>query len=282
MTVSKYHFDKYFFRSPVKCGIFELYQLGEMLCNENSSVEEHRQVCDEITFVSSGKGVLTENGKDFLLEKGSCFFSFCDETHKIKSDPTTPLHFYFIGFKTDDISVNEALSPLKLHSFIFKDGEIYVKQMIKEIWAGSTYFNEMICTYLSQFIFSAHRTAFPNKNAENGNVPIIYRLITYMENHLCEIDALSKIENSFNYSYGTLSREFSRIMGKTLRACFNEKRMDYACELLKTGFSVTETAEKLGYSSVHPFSRAYKNHFGFSPERSKKEKCTSEKFSKVH
>ncbi len=270
MPESKYHFDKYFFLSPVKCGIFELFQLGEMMCNESSAVGEHRQICDEITFVSSGKGTLYENGTPYLLEKGTCFFSFCGDTHKIESDPSTPLHFYFIGFKTDDRAINTALKSLRSRPFIFESGELYAENAVKEIWSSHPYCNEMIGTYIAQFIFTAYRTALPDENAVNESEPLIYRLVTYLQNHVCEIDALSRIENSFNYSYGTLSREFSRVMGKTLHSCFKEKRMNYACELLKSGYSVTETAEKLGYSSVHPFSRAYKNHFGFPPESSKK------------
>ena len=41
--------------------------------------------------------------------------------------------------------------------------------------------------------------------------------------------------------------------------------MERAKELLESGKSVTEAAECLGYSSIHPFSRAYKNYFGVCP-----------------
>ncbi len=38
-----------------------------------------------------------------------------------------------------------------------------------------------------------------------------------------------------------------------------------ACELLCEGYSVTAVAEKMGYSSIHVFSKAFSAREGMSP-----------------
>lgn len=49
-----------------------------------------------------------------------------------------------------------------------------------------------------------------------------------------------------------------------------EKRMSEALNLLRSGnHSVSETAVATGFSDVYSFSRAFKKHFGFSPQKHK-------------
>ena len=41
--------------------------------------------------------------------------------------------------------------------------------------------------------------------------------------------------------------------------------MQEANRLLGEGLSVTQVSDHMGYSSIHSFSRSYKNHFGVNP-----------------
>ena len=54
-------------------------------------------------------------------------------------------------------------------------------------------------------------------------------------------------------------------MGESLQEYFLRRKYDYACELLQRGISVTEVAERLGYQSVHAFSRAFRARMGITP-----------------
>ncbi len=274
MTDSKFHYDKSFFFSPIPCGQFLLYQLGELSGNENTLIKPHIQICDEITFVYSGKGIISENGTDYEISAGRCFISGLNEIHSIKSDKKDPLHFYFIGFTTENKEISAAIESLKKNrsAFLFAEGEKYVKSIIEESWAANAYCNAMIGTFIAQFIFSAARLLcaedLPKLPGGTG-ASTVYRIAAYIQTHICEIDALSKLERNFNYSYGMLSREFMRAMGETLHTYFHRCRMEKASEMLKSGSSVTEVAEALGYTSIHPFSRAYKNFYGFPPGKIK-------------
>ena len=64
MYESKYHYDNKFFKNPIMGDDFYIYQLGELYSNENTAFKEHRQICDEISLILSGRGCF------YLTEKG--------------------------------------------------------------------------------------------------------------------------------------------------------------------------------------------------------------------
>lgn len=109
----------------------------------------------------------------------------------------------------------------------------------------------------------------------NDNFSIVLKQqqkIYGIENHIKDyIDAgqcltakLDDIAKQFNYSKYYLDRCFKENYGVGIMAYRNEKRMQTAKEMLKYN-SVSVVSEKLGFSSIYVFSRAFKNHFGVSP-----------------
>ena len=81
--------------------------------------------------------------------------------------------------------------------------------------------------------------------------------------------SLEDIANQFNYSKCHLEHRFKDRYGVSLIAYRNNKRMQSAKIMLVTQ-SVSAVAEKLGFSSIYVFSRAFKNNFGISPMDYKK------------
>ena len=75
---------------------------------------------------------------------------------------------------------------------------------------------------------------------------------------------LDDIVKQFNYSKCHLEHRFKDRYGISLIAYRNNKRMQSAKTLLAT-YSVSDVSNKLGFSSIYVFSRAFKNHFGISP-----------------
>lgn len=78
--------------------------------------------------------------------------------------------------------------------------------------------------------------------------------------------SLEDIAMQFDYSKYYLDRRFKDAYGISLIAYRNEKRMSLAKELLKEE-AVSIVFEKMGFSSIYVFSRAFKNHFGIAPSK---------------
>lgn len=75
-------------------------------------------------------------------------------------------------------------------------------------------------------------------------------------------------------SVRTLERYFLEHKGKCPKVWLNEKRQRKAVQLLHKGYSVKETANRLGYRWESTFSREFKKHWGFSPAHAQSE-CVS-------
>jgi len=75
---------------------------------------------------------------------------------------------------------------------------------------------------------------------------------------------LKRLERQFFYSKYHLERAFKKKYGVSLISYAVDKKMEYACFLLKSK-SVSKVAEELGFSSIYSFSRAFKNKYGIAP-----------------
>lgn len=68
-----------------------------------------------------------------------------------------------------------------------------------------------------------------------------------------------------------MKRGFKQLFGSPVHTYIIEQRMNIAYHLLSAGHdSISEIAEKIGYSDVSHFSNAFKQRFGFSPSALRK------------
>ncbi len=278
MYDSKYHYDNNFFHNPIIGDDFYIYQLGELYSNEKTAFKEHRQRCDEISLILSGRGYFYSDGKKIDVQPGDCFISFRDELHYIENQNGEPLRFYFCGFTAKSQRAEKIINRIKafgIHRIECSDAKNILSAMIDDTWQCAPMSSEMTDARLTELAITLLRHITTGENCRIGcefnakHPPLVYQITRYLETHIYEPDAIGRLEHEFNYNYRFLSELFSRSMQKTLRSYFSELRMERAKEMLDSGKSVTETAEQLGYSSLHPFSRAYKNHFKICPSKNK-------------
>ena len=107
-------------------------------------------------------------------------------------------------------------------------------------------------------VFKQENTAYNIENAVKGYIDAGQGLASRLED----------ISRQFNYSKYHLDRRFKAKYGVGIMAYRNEKRMQMAKDMLQTE-TVSTVAERLGFSSIYVFSRAFKNHFGYPPSDSK-------------
>lgn len=94
----------------------------------------------------------------------------------------------------------------------------------------------------------------------------LIRLIRQINSLLFMTKSIDEIINSTNYSHGYVCREFKKYMKTTLQEYVSSVRFSYALTLLQTQEnSITQIAEKLGYSSATNFVVAFKRKFNVTP-----------------
>lgn len=93
----------------------------------------------------------------------------------------------------------------------------------------------------------------------------IDRAATYITEHLEEPLNLKKLANLSHFSPFHFHRIFTTAIGETPQDFTNRLRLEHAANLLlKSSFSITETAYACGFSSPATFARSFKKHFGLT------------------
>lgn len=88
----------------------------------------------------------------------------------------------------------------------------------------------------------------------------------YLEKHFDSSITLTDIANQHQISISTLKTSFKAVFGMPVYAYLRKIRLEKAEKmLLETRQSVTDIANKVGYSNTSKFSIAFKEYFGASP-----------------
>ena len=86
----------------------------------------------------------------------------------------------------------------------------------------------------------------------------------YIDEHLHEPISLDDVCSALCFSKSYVKRVFKEYTGNTILDTVLTRKLDVAKEKLLTN-SVTQTAEELGFSSIHYFSRLFHQKTGMSP-----------------
>ncbi|HLO79603.1 MAG TPA: AraC family transcriptional regulator [Chitinophagaceae bacterium] len=96
--------------------------------------------------------------------------------------------------------------------------------------------------------------------------PQALNLQKIMEDNFCFNLKLEEFARLSNRSLSAFKRDFQKVFGTTPGKWLIEKRLSHSMHLLTNqNKSVSEAAFEVGFESPSHFSRAFRNHFGYSP-----------------
>jgi AraC-like DNA-binding protein len=105
------------------------------------------------------------------------------------------------------------------------------------------------------------------ESVRNYSQPIT-KAVRYIRTHLYEPIAVGAIARYVNLNPRYFATLFKKEVGQTPSQYIRGRKMSEALTLLEQGqYSVTETAEMLGYCSLSYFSSEFKTVYGQSPKR---------------
>ena len=251
-------------------------------------LQEHTQVCYEITYVMSGKGWFSTNGKRSEVEPGDLYINIPGEVHTGGADDKEPFRYFYVGFlfnlQQDDDYRESYESPfIHIQKMMDKRDNPLTKDRLdmqhtflsalKEFRNMSHYSQMMTQTYLNQLIVLMYRNFFSDWDStyhydqgNGGTKEIVYNAISYIDNNMLTMQDLAEVSRALGYSYSYLSHLFTEETGISLRNFYSQKRLQKMIELMKSRTcSITEIASTMQYQSIHSFSRAFKKAVGLSP-----------------
>lgn len=280
MSHAIYHDHHEFFTCPLPCNNYLVYQAGEMYCNKDTLMGTHTQVCYEISYAVGGFGASGAHTLETFGEN-DCFFSLVNEPHSMQTNAEKPLRFHFLGFSPQPNTVGEryiaaiekCIGENERRTLHLPEIHPYLDEILSEIKQNSPLSLDVIDCLLSRILIEIIRAYTsvkmqPLSQTITSDAMLVYKIIAFLDENACHMKSLKELEAHFNYSYSYLSALFHKIMPLSMHEYFQKVKMEEAKRLLHAdGMNVTQVSKLLQYSSVHTFSRSYKNYFGCPPSQ---------------
>lgn len=224
----------------------------------------------ELTYIDKGKMYSRTEDQTLLLQQGDVVFYRCGEHHSQWCDTDALVSFITITFDMD-FSAPELAG--KVHS-VDSEMKTLLSKILSERENNSVYSEDMILCYLKEFIIRLVRNQRLEKAIIEQESPIrikiddtiLTKCLEYIENNIDNKISVPDVARSIPISASYLSAIFRRKMNTSIIDYINNFRLEKGKELIKTGsLNFTQISEKLGYTSVHYFSRQFKAKYGVSP-----------------
>lgn len=143
----------------------------------------------------------------------------------------------------------------------------FVKKLVK---SGNTIAEHRIALYIEELLISFYARQNTEKNTMTSTMvnksSTLDRTTEYMRSHITENLTIGSISAKLSISDSELKRIFKEHTGMGVITYFRNMRIDTAKQLIREGeLNITQIADKLGYDSIHHFSKQFKAIVGMSP-----------------
>ena len=246
----------------------------------------------EMMYVDSGKVNAIADGIGQIVTQGQLVFNRPMEVHAHVSNKVDPNNMLVITFTCNSPSMeffNKKIFTLgktekTLLSLFMKEAEHALGKIPNEFsnmdaldfsHAPEDSLQLLEC-YVTELLIILRRSggspiaARIDDSRELGQTSILELMINYLKENLCGAITLSEICNKFFMGKSQVCKIFSDYTGKGPIEYYTELKIAEAKRLLREDVSVSRVSDILGYSSIHNFSRSFKNNVGISPTEYKR------------
>ena len=275
-------------KNEVKYLSIQYGKINNFCCNvhkssgTSSAKEMHYHDFFQIYFVTSGTLIHHSEHDDIKLVSGDCFIVPPFFKHYISTEDNSPV-FYSFSFREEFLSadiiqnkiIKELLDILTPQNTLLKLSLEHNKiQQLKNLLEYSLLeFEEQLpgweCSLnglLSYILILFSRTYSSGAISLFNTDFTMQDCIEYINFHYKENINLQELLDKFHFSHSTFLRLFHSNTGKSFRSYLIEKRIEYACKLLReTNKSISAICNECGYWDYSSFYRAFYNKTQISP-----------------
>ena len=231
---------------------------------EINRIWNHRWV---LHFCVAGKGFF--NGSP--VRAGDAFICWPGIFNSMVADPEDPFEFYWFmvrGDDTDSLARSYGFSHISLQ---FRCSYLEEAVALLEIGLSTDYSKVNIFEYndaLMNMLFLFQKATVTESEAEPTEkrqyIEYVRPATIIMSDYNYAVP-VAKICSMLNVSMKHFCRAFRLYKGISPKQYMTKHRLQLGEELLKSGFSPVEVAEKLQYSSYALFYKAFEQMYGISP-----------------
>lgn len=233
--------------------IKNVLQSAESYTHDNWIYRDVYVSFSRLYYIIDGEAYYEENGKAVRFKKGHLYLTPVKKCFTLYENPSDKLlHTYshiiilpsvesFTEIKVEpNTPLSDAVSLWR--KYIDSDDQEFLKNVI-------------------QFVLSCIDTKYSQGNSLADQVK---KYIDGLSDFNFSMETLS---GYLGYTREHITRSFLSSYGTTPKQYFNSYRMTVALEKLVNGSRIKEVSDYLNFSSPYAFSKAFKKHYGLSPEK---------------
>ena len=224
----------------------------------------------ELTYVDQGALHSVADGQDLLLEQGDIVIYTPDQWHMQYADIGVAPRFVTISFGLSGMD----LESLKNRKFKAPQQAVtLLQQMLREMDRTDEFAGDLILSMLTQLLLILLRQVhFPaadklkTSNAIHSENEIIRRAQQYISAHLRDKLTVPLVARKVDVSPSYLTALFHKNLQISPGEYIRRVKLQESKQMIReNSMNLTEIAAALQYSTVHHFSRQFKEKFGITP-----------------
>lgn len=264
--VEEYNFDNIYIR----------HAIDEHPDVKTFSMHLHER-CEIYLFISGNVSYLVE-GSTYSLGKNSLMIMSPVESHMPQINKSDKYERYVINFplsfadfidpegrlmtafRERPIGVNNMFQPTEINTTLIYS---YFLDMFKE----TDDYNRQLTTksHLISMLDMINRALSQKTNHPRMPQSISEHIVLYVNNHLFDDLSIPALANRFFLSTSHFNRIFRNATGAAPWEYITKKRLTVAKDLLQNNIPSQSVSIQCGFKDYSTFYRAYKKHFGHSP-----------------
>ena len=265
----------------------DLYNIAHnitQICSGSCLIHAHATY--EILYFLEGDAVFSIGGTDYILEPHTLLLIPPNVFHGIHVLTDKPYDRYTVHFDPALLSPEHralllSKLPEKSDSSCcmrgMKDsGILEMLRQFDDLSSSSESLHKPLIPIFLQALIARILLKLPAKTTDSlssaGSASSLKNnLLDYINDHFTEAITLDTLSARFFVSKSQLNQIFRKMTGTTVIDYIIRKRIAYAQQLLLNGVSAQQAGISAGFGDYTSFYRAYKKHFGCSPNQDKRD-----------
>ena len=224
----------------------------------------------ELTYVDQGSLHSVADGQDLLLKQGDMVIYGPNQWHMQYADVDVAPRYVTLTF---DLR-GEELAPLITRKFTASRHVVtLLRQMLREHEQVDAFSNDMIIALLNLLLLELLREAdtpssvkLQTSNAIHSENEIVRKAQQYISSHIREKLSVPLVARQVDVSPSYLTALFHKNLQISPGEYIRRIKLQESKQMIReNNLNFTEIAAALQYSTVHHFSRQFKEKFGITP-----------------
>lgn len=226
-------------------------------------------VYSRLWYIISGDPYIISNGSKIYLKPGNCYLLPTGYPFGYSCDSSIEQLYFHINLNDMcGMDILRNLSQIIEYTPSLEDVEMMKKCVESELVTDSLILKELLYKTLN-VIFKKYDI---QPTVMRYSAPV-FHAISYIQSNLSAQMKVSNVAANAFTSVSTLSHQFKKETGMTIKNFINRALM-FEVELLirQTNLPINEIGDRLGFSDKSYFSRKFKSIYGLSPQEYRKQK----------